>query len=796
MKPGRLTFLIATAIAAAIAFTGFAAQNPVPLVNQPLVPDAAAPGGTGFTLTVNGTGFVSGSVVHWNGSPRATAFVSESRLTASIQASDIAKTGTASVTVVSPGPGGGTSNVAFLGITEPTSSVRLVTASYATADRSYAVAVGDFNGDGTFDLAVAGYITNTISVLLGNGDGTFQAHVDYATGSDRPQGVAVADFNGDGKLDLAVTHQYDTITVLLGNGDGTFQPAVNVGAFAVGAVGDFNRDGKLDLAVGDGNNTLVLFGNGDGTFQPAVNVGAGWPGAVGDYNRDGKLDLVALNGNAITVLLGDGDGTFQPGVSYSTGPGITSMAVADFNADGKLDLVMSNNVTDNVSILLGNGDGTFQTHVDYGTGSSNPLSVNVGDFNGDGRPDLVVADLFGTVHLLLGKGDGTFGAAASYAAGLDPSSVALGDFNGDGRLDIAAADSSTATVSVLLQPTVLLSKPGLTFAGQDIHTSSAPQSVTLTNVGPIALSPSIAITGADAHDFSQTNTCGSSVPPQGGSCTITVTFTPTLTGPRNASVTITDNVVGSPQHIALSGTGTVSGPNATLSPSSLIFATQLVRTTSPVQSVTLGDYGTVALTINSINLTGADPAEFQTNTTCGSSVAPGATCTINVTFTPTRRGSRAATLSIADNAPGSPQTLSLSGTATVVELNPGSLFFGVVEVTQNKILSTTLTNTGTGTLSITGSTLTGSDSDEFSLVNTCGSSVGAGQSCTISVRFEPTETGADSAALSISDNGGGSPQQVSLSGSGIVVPPPKPLCRCGHGPCTAVCRNHCGCYYP
>src|SRR5262249_49939594 len=155
---------------------------------------------------------------------------------------------------------------------------------------------------------------------------------------------------------------------------------------------------------------------------------------------------------------------------------------------------------------------------------------------------------------------------------------------------------------------------------------------------------------------SQTNTCGSRLPPQGGSCTITVTFKPTLKGPRNASVTITDNVVGSPQQIALSGSGVILGPSAALSTSSLTFATQLVGTASPAQSVTLSDDGTAALTINSISLTGVDPADFHQNNTCGSSVVPGAQCTINVAFTPTQRGSRTATLSIADNAPGSPQT--------------------------------------------------------------------------------------------------------------------------------------------
>src|SRR5206468_3474447 len=186
------------------AMTGTA--NPVPLINQPLVPDAIAPGGAGFTLTVNGTGFVPGSVVNWNGSARTTTFVSNSQLTVSILVSDIAIASTASVTVVNPSPGGGTSNVEFFPITLASSSILLSTSDYATAAGSQDVGVGDFNGDGKLDLAVTDNSASAVSILLGNGDGTFQGHVDYATGGG-PGWVVIGDFNRDGKLDLAVNSQ-------------------------------------------------------------------------------------------------------------------------------------------------------------------------------------------------------------------------------------------------------------------------------------------------------------------------------------------------------------------------------------------------------------------------------------------------------------------------------------------------------------------------------------------------------------------------------------------------------------
>jgi len=233
-------------------------------------------------------------------------------------------------------------------------------------------------------------------------------------------------------------------------------------------------------------------------------------------------------------------------------------------------------------------------------------------------------------------------------------------------------------------------------------------------------------------------------------------------GGAHSSVQFTTSIVP-----LSNGTATSTCPDATLSPCTLRFTTQLVGTSSAAQSVTLNNPGTVTLSITSVGFTGADRGDFTQTKTCGSSVAPGASCTISVTFKPTQRGSRTAMLSITDNASGSPQNVSLTGTGTVVELNPAGLAFGVVQVGNSKSLSTTLTNTGSTTVNFSGITTTGADADEFSKTSTCGSSVGAGKSCTITVTFRPREAGSDSAEVSISDNGG-SPQGVPLSGAGCV----------------------------
>jgi hypothetical protein len=519
--------------------------------------------------------------VHWNGTELNTVFVSSTQLSATVPAANIATATTASVAVVSPPQGGGTSNPIFFGVSKEISQASAAVQVETVGTGSHPVSSiisADFNADGKPDIA--GVTQNSIVfVMLGRGDGSLLPPQEFSTGNNSDALIA-GDFNGDGKIDLATANADDsTISVLLGNGDGTFQSQITSSVGMISsppmAVADFNGDGSLDLAIagnktGNSGQVFVLLGNGDGTFQPFTTYQLPGPGiavalAAGDFNSDGKLDLAAASnsGSEIRIMSGNGDGTFQDGILVESLNSVASgaMIAADLNGDAHLDLVMAGQL-DKFSqwalVTLGDGNNGFGSLAQYFAGPDPLDAIQVADYNSDGKIDLVVGQSQ-YVGILTGNGDGTFPTSPQLLSVPGGYGEAVADFNGDGKLDVARggydSGSRILSVSLALQgsfpiasiyalpvtPVVIVGVPTIFMQ------------VFLTNDGNATLSVGdVSISGIDAAEFTQTNTCSANVLVN-GFCRIDVTFAPIAVGSRVATLTITDNAPGSPHTVALVG---------------------------------------------------------------------------------------------------------------------------------------------------------------------------------------------------------------------------------------------------
>lgn len=437
------------------------------------------------------------------------------------------------------------------------------------------VSTGDFNGDGKVDLLVT-YDSGDcpyVSIFLGNGDGTFQTSPINTTPSYSPTGTGIGDFNGDGKLDLAIGQQFGTISqveIMLGNGDGTFSAGaiynVNSSPESV-AVADFLGNGKLDLAVASlYGGTEEFLGNGDGTFTLASNSvthDATWV-VAGDFNGDGKPDLaVSQYGNpgvsGVAVIINNGNGTFQPPVFYPAGELPRSVAVGDFNGDHKTDIIVPSYVTNDVVVLLNTGVVDFSP--------TKPVTFPFQAIGTASAPQTVTLANTGATALSISalhisspfQQSNTCGKTVAPGAQCKIEITFKPQNMGDTIGTVTISDSASSKPEVIeltgAGTMASISPLALSFAPQSVGTMSAPQNVTLTNVGTTAMSITvIGVGGNDYRDFAETNTCPKSLN-AGASCTIAVSFDPAKKGQRTAALVIADNGGGSPQMVQLAGTG-------------------------------------------------------------------------------------------------------------------------------------------------------------------------------------------------------------------------------------------------
>jgi hypothetical protein len=574
----------------------------------------------------------------------------------------------------------GTVLVLQLGVSSAQSISFSPATSFFPGPIKVSIAVGDFNGDGKPDLAVAEF-EGRITILLGTGTGSFDRAGSAHVAIDSPNPLAVGDFNGDGKLDLAVGVStlmplLREVTILLGAGTGFFSSS---NSFAVGvspeaialAAGDFNGDGKLDLVVTNGNssNVSVLLGTGTGSFGAATNFAVGTTPrsvAVADFNGDGKLDLAVANAgnNNVSILLGDGTGSFKAATNFAVGSGPRSVAVADFNGDGKQDLVVAGG--NNVSILLGNGTGSFGAATNFAVGSGS-ISVAVGDFNGDGKLDLAVANA-GTddVSILLGAGTGSFTPAGNFGVGDGPGSPAIADFNGDGKLDLVTITSLSgrSDLSLLLNTTsILFTKlvSALLPSSRSVQVGTpATAFATIINAGEVEAAGcgmSMLTSLPAAFNFQTTDPATNVVTgslnapvdiPAGSSQSFVFALTPTASiAPTDVQLSFDcansfpapiyagiDTLLLSasptpvPDLVALAATQNNDGI-VTLA-STGVFAVATVNLGSTGTITASADTGSAALPVN-ISLCQTDPATSQ----CISAIGPSVTTQINTNTTPT-----------------------------------------------------------------------------------------------------------------------------------------------------------------
>jgi len=626
----------------------------------------------------------------------------------------------------------------------------------------YDPATGTFTLTGSMNAARQSHS----ATLLNNGKvlitGGFENSPFPSLASAELYDPATGTFTLTGSLNAA--REYHTATLLnngtavIAGGYGVFGTLASAEVYDP-ATGTFAPTGSLNTARY--YHTATLLNNGKVLVAGGINPGdlasaEEYDPATGTFSLTGSLNTARQNHTA--TLLTNGTVLVAGGV-LGSGPTVLASAelyelVAAFPATLSFPNQPAGTTSAPLNVILTNNQSTA-------------LSITSIAISGANASDFAET----------GNCVGSVPAGASCSINMTFTPAVAGSRSGS--LNIAN-NLSTSPLPVPLTGTgetatriVSLSASSLTFTNQMVGLTSPPQVITLNNTGNSALTLSgVAFTGTNASEFAETDNCGGSVA-AGASCAINVTFSPIATGTRTGTLNITDNSTSpsSPQTVALTGTGIPPAPIVSLSATNIIFPTQALGTSSAPQTVTLRNAGAAILSIQTVLLAGADSGDFAiaSGSTCtnGASVAPNASCAIQLTFTPTGLGTRNATVGITDNAADSPETIGLSGTTastSLVSVTPSNISFPAQYVgTSGLPQSVTVTNNGNAPLNITSVTASPGD---FGTLNACGSALAAGASCAVGVFFDPTASGTRPGTLTINDNASSSPQTVALTGTG------------------------------